>query len=566
MRTSRASAGLLATAIFALLALPVLGGILMLVLSAFGYQPGLDGDAFSLAPWQRLLAVPGIGRMAVISLAAGLISAGLALSAVLSFLALVGGTRAETAMRRLISPLLAMPHAAAAFGLAVLIGPSGWIARLLSPWATGWQEPPDVLIVNDPYGLALVIGLTLKEIPFLLLVSLAALPQIDAARRLNVARALGYGQRAAWVKAVLPGLYPLIRLPLFAVISYGSSSVDMALILGPTNPPTLSVALVRWLNDPDLSLRFMAAAAALLQLAVTLVALGLWWLGELLVALMWRARVTDGRRERPGAFVLLPGVVGVGIGALAMGLGAINLAIGSVAGGWRFPDVLPRTWSVATWARDAATIGEAMATTALIACLAAGICLLLVVAMLNAESRQQASRLPVPPWLIYLPLVVPQTAFMPGFVTALEWTGLRPGLGPVVLAHVVFVLPYVHLSLAGPFRRLDPRWSMAARSLGASPLRALLAVRLPLLLAPALTALAIGIAVSVGQYLPTVLVGAGRLSTVTTEAVALSSGGDRRTIGAWALAQMLLPVLAFVLAIAIPRWCWRNRREMRGSV
>ena len=40
-----------------------------------------------------------------------------------------------------------------------------------------------------------------------------------------------------------------------------------------------------------------------------------------------------------------------------------------------------------------------------------------------------------------------------------------------------------------------------------------------------LTAAAVGFAVSVGQYLPTLLIGAGRLPTITTEAVALASGG-----------------------------------------
>jgi putative thiamine transport system permease protein len=43
-----------------------------------------------------------------------------------------------------------------------------------------------------------------------------------------------------------------------------------------------------------------------------------------------------------------------------------------------------------------------------------------------------------------------------------------------------------------------------------------------------LAALAVGFAVSVAQYLPTLFVGAGRFNTVTTEAVTLASGGQRR--------------------------------------
>jgi putative thiamine transport system permease protein len=128
----------------------------------------------------------------------------------------------------------------------------------------------------------------------------------------------------------------------------------------------------------------------------------------------------------------------------------------------------------------------------------------------------------------------------------------------------VFVLPYIYLCTAEPYRRLDPRWSQLARTLGASQGRTFLSVRLPLLLAPCLVGLAIGFSVSVGQYLVTQLLGAGRVTTLTTEAVALAAGGNNRIVGVWALAQTLMPALVFAFALAIPRLIWRNRRAMLG--
>ncbi len=187
-----------------------------------------------------------------LSLASGLITPLVALVIVLLFLAGAQGQRFGRALRRAVSPLLAVPHAAMAFGLAFLIAPSGMIVRALSPWLTGFDEPPDLLIVNDPWGISMMAGLIIKEVPFLLLMSLAALPQVQASERLAVARTLGYRPVTAWLKAVAPALYPLIRLPVYAVIAYASSVVDVALILGPTNPPPLGVAILRWANDPDL--------------------------------------------------------------------------------------------------------------------------------------------------------------------------------------------------------------------------------------------------------------------------------------------------------------------------
>jgi putative thiamine transport system permease protein len=86
-----------------------------------------------------------------------------------------------------------------------------------------------------------------------------------------------------------------------------------------------------------------------------------------------------------------------------------------------------------------------------------------------------------------------------------------------------------------------------------------------MLLRPLLTAAAVGFAVSVGQYLPTLLVGAGRVRTLTTEAVALASGGDRRVIGVYALMQALAALSPFLLAILLPRVLWRNRAGLRDG-
>jgi putative thiamine transport system permease protein len=86
-----------------------------------------------------------------------------------------------------------------------------------------------------------------------------------------------------------------------------------------------------------------------------------------------------------------------------------------------------------------------------------------------------------------------------------------------------------------------------------------------MLLRPILTAAAVGFAVSVGQYLPTLLIGGGRVTTLTTEAVALSSGGNRRIIGTYAMLQLSLPLLAFALALALPATLFRNRIGMRAG-
>jgi putative thiamine transport system permease protein len=368
----------------------------------------------------------------------------------------------------------------------------------------------------------------------------------------------------AWLKTVAPVLYPLVRLPVYAVIAYSSSVVDVALILGPSNPPPLSVAVVKWLNDPDLSRRFLASAGALLQLGVTMAALLAWRTGEAAVAWLARGWIEGGARRSGDGALSLIGKAGVAVAAAASALGLASLAVWSIAGLWRFPDLFPRTLTFERWA-SSVSLGGPLASTVLIGLVSTAASLIVVLAALEHETRRGHSAGKRALMILYLPLVVPPVAFLFGLVIAAEGAGIGPGFWPVVLGHVVFVLPYVYLSLSEAWRRQDRRYAMVAASLGADPDRTFVRIRLPMLLAPCLTAFAVGFAVSVGQYLATQLLGAGRVPTLTTEAVALSSGGDRRAIGVLAIAQSLLPALVFAVALAVPRLLWRNRRLLRGG-
>jgi putative thiamine transport system permease protein len=547
-----------------LLTLPILAGLAGTVLPAFGYLPALGGEALSLEPWRMLLAQPGLMMSSITSLLVGLVASGIALLGVLLLFAGWAGTPAFRRIQHLVSPLLAVPHAAAAFGLAFLIAPSGFLARLVSPELTGWTRPPDLLIVNDSAGLAMMAGLIVKEMPFLFLMALAALPQADPARGRALAASLGYGRMAGFIYCVWPPLYRQMRLATFAVIAFSTSVVDVAAILGPTTPAPLGVRLVTWMNDPDLSTRFMASAGALLQLALTATAM-LAWLGvERLGAMVRDWARDDGLRFRRERWVVAFSAPPMLVASTATIAGLILLALWSVAGQWPFPDALPQALSLTGWMKQAPRLSGTLAATLGLAALSAFAALVIVVLCLMREDETgrrpgQAGRA-----LLYLPLIVPQAAFLFGLQFLLASTGSVGAWAPLVLVHLVFVTPYVFLSLSDAWRAFDRRYEAVAAGLGKGRWTILLSVRLPLLLRAVLTAFGVGFAVSVGLYLPTVLIGAGRIVTITTEAVALASSGDRRIIGIYAFLQMLLPLIGFAIATLVPALLWRNRRALRG--
>ncbi|MGD0642312.1 MAG: ABC transporter permease [Roseiarcus sp.] len=537
---------------------PIAAGLALTLAPAFGYLPALGGDAFSLAPWRALLAEAGLAGSLRLTITVGFASTALALALAFGLMATLGERVRSRGFEYALAPLLAAPHVAIAIGLAFLIAPSGWLVRLVSPWATGLTSPPDIATVNDAYGLALTLGRVLKETPFLLIVALGALNQIPVAAQMRVARSLGYRPAAAWLKIVAPQLYAQIRLPVYAALAYALSVVDTALVLAPSHPAPLSVVGLRLFMAPDLNLVFPGAAAATLQLAIVVAALGIWRLGEIGVARLGRARVATGER---GASTQIAAVIlgGAALAALALAFAAIAaLALWSFAWRWPFPDALPESWSLEVWRRNGAELLRPLGDTLALAAVSSALALALALCWLEGDDR--AGRAPRSA-AIYVPLLLPQLAFLFGAQTFFAALRLDGSFAAVAWAHALFVFPYVMLALSDPWRALDPRYARAAGALGASPGRTFLFVKLPILFRPIAIAFAIGVSVSVAQYLATLFAGGGRVPTLTTEALALASGGDRRVAAIAGFLQALLPMVVYLAALMAPRLVYAGRRR-----
>jgi putative thiamine transport system permease protein len=408
-------------------------------------------------------------------------------------------------------------------------------------------------------------SLLMKEVPYLMLMTLGALNQVPAREHARIAQSLGYGRVAAWFKVILPQVYPQIRLPVYAVLSFSLSVVDVALILGPSNPPTLAVLAVRWFSDPDTSRYFQAAAAAVLLFVLVAAAIGVWFAGERAVASLgrrWIARGTRVSAALPAAAAATGAMASLFALAAATMLG---LALWSFAQAWRFPDALPQGLTALNWQQQSASLAGPALTTLGVGVAATALALVLALACLEHEAHLSARRVARARgaqvlWLIYLPLLVPQIAFLFGTQVLLVRLGFDATVAAVIWAHLIFVLPYLFLSLADPWRAFDARYTRSALALGCSPWRALVRVKVPILLKPLLISCAVAFAVSVGQYLPTLFAGSGRVATLTTEAVTLAGGADRRVIGTWALMQAALPWLAYLLAALVPAVLYARRR------
>ncbi len=120
---------------------PVVFGLLATVLPAFGYLPALGGFELTFAHFATLLEFLGLRRSVLLSLVTGLGTTAIAFCIVVLFVSGWYCTRVFSRVQHIISPLLSVLHAAAAFGRAFLIAPSGFIMRMISPELSGLAAP-----------------------------------------------------------------------------------------------------------------------------------------------------------------------------------------------------------------------------------------------------------------------------------------------------------------------------------------------------------------------------------------------------------------------------------------
>ena len=478
----------------------------------------LLAPAFSVVNWQRLLNDPQLPQAAIATLVSTLIATLGALFIALSLVALFWPGKRWRRLSTRLPWLLAVPHVAFASSALLLFAEGGLFYQVCTVCS-----PP-----YDRYGIGLGLTLAVKESAFVLWAIYAVLPEKRLAPQKIVLQTFGYGRFQTLNWLLLPAIAPVLGAVMLAVLAWSLSVVDVAIVLGPGNPPTLAVLAWQWLSQGDEIQQAKGALASLvLLLTLAIMALAAWGVWRL-----WRRRIPQVqgiRHPQPRAlagksFALLLPLCGVAC-ALLLAAAAQN------------------SQPVSDSVGNSLWLGLCSAS------LGAVICLLWLA---SGPSRFDG-------W-IWLPLILPALPLVDGQYQLALYTWLDGEWIAVLWGHLLWVVPWMLFILRPAWRARDPRMELLARTLGWQRGRIFWLVTLPALTRPLLTALAVGFSVSIAQYLPTLWLGGGRFPTLTSEAVALSSGGETSTLAAQALWQLLLPALFFA-ATALLAWLTGRYRQ-----
>ncbi|MBZ6075175.1 ABC transporter permease [Microvirga puerhi] len=228
-----------------------------------------------------------------------------------------------------------------------------------------------------------------------------------------------------------------------------------------------------------------------------------------------------------------------------------NLVLWSVAERWYAPFKLPVSYGLRYWEVVFRPTGDAMSSLVTSVAIA---CLTVVVALcVSVPAGYALARLKLP-WrtalmiLFLLPQAFPSVAIYINVARVFYSIGLTGTIPGVVLVHAAHGLVYSVWIAAAAFAAVDKDLELAARNIGASPLRTFFTITLPLA-APGIMASAIFVFLeSLDEFTGTFFVGVPQVTTLPLLLYNASMGGNYQIASITALI-LLVPSVLFMIVI-----------------
>jgi putative spermidine/putrescine transport system permease protein len=228
-----------------------------------------------------------------------------------------------------------------------------------------------------------------------------------------------------------------------------------------------------------------------------------------------------------------------------------NLVLWSVAERWYAPFKLPVSYGTRYWEVVFRPTGDAMSSL-MTSVSIAGLTVMVALAV-SVPAGYALARLKLP-WrtglmiLFLLPQAFPSVAIYINVARVFYSIGLTGTVAGVVLVHAAHGLVYSVWIAAAAFAAVDRDLELAARNIGASPLRTFFTITLPLA-APGIMASAIFVFLeSLDEFTGTFFVGVPQVTTLPLLLYNASMGGNYQIASITALI-LLVPSVLFMLII-----------------
>ena len=113
-----------------------------------------------------------------------------------------------------------------------------------------------------------------------------------------------------------------------------------------------------------------------------------------------------------------------------------------------------------------------------------------------------------------LPMMIPELVLGMAYLALFTAVGVKLGMGALILTHTTFCIPYVFINVKSRLIGMDPALEEAARDLGASPMRVLRDITLPLIMPSVVSGMMLSAAMSLDDVVISFFVTSAETTTL----------------------------------------------------
>ncbi|MDZ7721421.1 MAG: ABC transporter permease subunit [candidate division KSB1 bacterium] len=246
------------------------GGLILGLMQAAGYFPGSGAESFTLEHFKNVFIHPDFFSSLLLTFYVSATSTLLAVVfSLISALLVMSMLRRFNWLHLVMQIPLVVPHLLIATAILFLLSPTGFLSRLAHALQLIESPAGFPVLIHDPWLLGVILVYVWKEIPFLTLMLLSVLLNLDT-RLLQVGKTLKANRWQRFRFIIFPSIFPSLSAGTLIVFAYSFGAFEVPYLLGQTYPMTLPVWAYRQYSDIDLMSRPEGIAAGLVIALVIL--------------------------------------------------------------------------------------------------------------------------------------------------------------------------------------------------------------------------------------------------------------------------------------------------------
>ena len=249
------------------------GGLVLGLIQSLGHLPAADLKTLSFKHFANVLADPDFLQSLMLTLYVALTSTAIAAVVSIGMAVFLLSLSEKSRLIHFIFQIpLTVPHLVIAVAVVFMLAPTGLLSRIVIKLGLIDSSAAFPLLVNDRWGIGIILTYVWKEIPFITLMILSVLRR-SGVELLEVGRTLKAGRWQRFRYITLPSISPSLGAACLIVFAYTFGAFEVPYLLGQTYPLMLPVWAYKNYSDVDLLARPEGIATGLIIAAIIVVAI-----------------------------------------------------------------------------------------------------------------------------------------------------------------------------------------------------------------------------------------------------------------------------------------------------